>query len=165
MAANQAIVDELQTPKAWGLNSVIRAYINPGGVPKDSALNEIEANTILLNQEDVAVYKEVFNTSDFWDIFSDASKAAVLTGLNTSPRDKFVSFVVPILSNRSIRNPELVLRSALSEIFPGEAGEERAIKANYEALIQHQQSIAQIMKVSVRAGDVEQAMFQLGWII
>lgn len=164
--ADQDIVNELQAPASWGLNSVTKTYANPGGISRNdpTAISAIESNTALFNEADIERYRASISNDEFWGIFATESHAQTLTQLNQAPRDKWQSFVVPIVTNGAIVGPELVLKFSLNEIMPSITGDEAEIKANYEALIRETVSIATIMGKNIRAGDVQSAMLSLGWI-
>lgn len=159
--ANQIIVDELQTPGAYGIDGVIQVYTNPGGIAKDNALAEIEANAVLMNQVDIEVYRGSISPQEYFTILS----ADALQGLSAAEREDYSAFILPMLNNE-IQQPEVLLKDLINDVtFSGVSAEDIAVRANYEALIRENKSVAQILGVRAKAGDIEQAMFALGWII
>jgi hypothetical protein len=158
--ANPNIVAELQSPATWGLNNVVRTYTNPGGAPKDTALAAISTNTLLFNLKDIDVYKDSISAQDYFSVLI----ASALQGLSSVERDDYQAFILPMLGN-TIEHPEGLLRDLINQIFAG-IGDNETIRVNYDAMIKEKQSIAHILELSqVRDGDIEQAMFELGWIV
>lgn len=159
--ANPLIVSELQAPAIWGLNSVQRTYNNPGGAPRNDNIAAIEANAALLNQQDVDVYREDIQPYEFFK----ALTAAGLQGLSQQERADYEAFIVPMLGNGPVDTPDGLLRDLVRNVVFSNGQDAALIQANYEALITTQRSIASVMGVNASAGEVEQAMYELGWIV
>ncbi|MEE8208766.1 MAG: hypothetical protein V3T88_07445 [Nitrosomonadaceae bacterium] len=158
--ADPLIVSELQTPASHGIDSITRSYTNPGGAPRGDSIADIEANTALMNQDDIAVYKASLMSDEFFTILT----AEGLTDLAAGERADYAAFIVPMLAGGNIKNPSSLLKDLVNAIFDG-TGEDPAIRSNFEALIRENKSVAEILEVRAKAGDVEQAMLQLGWIV
>lgn len=161
LMVNQKIVDELQTPAAHGIDGVIRTYTNPGGAPKADALDAIVANADIMNQKGIDVYRDSISPDEYFTVLNATS----LQALSAAERDDYQAFIVPML-NGSIQSPNVLLKDLINDVtFKGTSAEDIDVREKYEALIREDKSVAQILGVNVRAGDIEQAMFQLGWII
>lgn len=161
--ANALIVAELETPASWGLNSVTRTYTNPGGADRDVSITAIESNAALFNLANVQQY--ISNLDPPTRIY-EALTATGLQDLSAQERADWSAFIGPLMSNGPITNPNGLLKGLIdSVIFSGSTGDNPTIRSNFDALIKENVSIAQIMGVNVTASVVEQAMFELGWIV
>lgn len=162
--ANQQIIDELNTPAQWGLNNVQRTYTNPGGISRSdpAAIAAIESNAALLNKsDDIEVYRDSIQGQELFSCYTSAA----LQALSASERDDYAAFIVPML-NITVENPEGLLKSLINDVvFSGGLQVNVDVQNAYEALIRENKSIAQIMGLIIKAGDVQQAMLSLGWIV
>jgi len=160
--ADQQIASELQTPATHGLNSVVRTYTNPNGISRSDplALAAIEANADMFNDPDIEVYRNSISPDEFFTVLI----AEALQGLSAPERDDYAAFIVPML-NSNVNAPETLLKDLVNTLFSGNTGDDVIIRNNYESLIRELNSIAQILNIRAKAGDVQLAMLQLGWIV